>query len=164
MFKNKINKLIEKIEEIKNDITISLIWDFLDWFYSTLFLHFEKNEPRLFLKKWAIFFVNLWKNIWSELNKTRPCVIYSVKKANFWNTVLIIPIKTFKGQKLNDFQVFVKSSKENLLEKDSIIDISWIRQISKKRIFTKKWYLEENIISEVDSKIINIFWIKKENN
>ena len=161
MFKDKINKIIELIEKIKTDITIPLISEFLDWFYELLIFHFNKTEPKLVLKKWDIYFINLWKNIWSELNKTRPCVIYSIKKANFWNTVLVIPLKSYKWKKLNNFQILIKKSKKSLLEKDSFLDLSWIRQISKKRILTKKWYLEKDILIEIDSKILNIFWIKK---
>ncbi len=161
MFKNKIIKITELIEKIKTDITVPLISEFLDWFYDVLNIHFNKKEPQLLLKKWNIYFVNLWKNIWSELNKTRPCVIYSIKKANFWNTVLIIPLKSYKWKKLNNFQIFLEKSEQTLLKEDSILDISWIRQISKKRILTKKWYLWKNIIDEIDFKILDIFGIKK---
>jgi len=124
-------------------------------------IHFNKESPNLKLSKWRICFVNLWQNIWSELNKQRPCIIYSVKNANFWNTVIIFPLKSYKWRKINDFQIFIKASSINLLKKDSIIDISWIRQIDKKRILTKKWLIEKEIILKIDEKIITIFWIKK---
>ena len=161
MFKGKINKITELIWKIRTDITIPLISEFLDWFYEVLNLHFFKKEPKLYFKKWDIYFVNLWKNIWSELNKTRPCVIYSVKKANFWNTVIIIPLKSFKWKKLNTFQIFVEKNNNTLLEKNSIIDVSWIKQVSKKRVLNKRWFLNKDIIEEIDFKILKIFGIKK---
>ena len=158
--KRKLYKLESLIEKIKNDITLPILSDFLDWFYEKLNLHFNKSTPKLIPKKWDIYFVNLWQNIWSELNKTRPCIIWSVKKANFWNTVIIIPLKSFKGQKLNDFQVLIKKSKINWLEKDSIIDFSSIRQISKKRLLNKIWKLDKFDLEKLDKWLNNLFWLK----
>ncbi len=108
-----------------------------------------------------MYFVNLWKNIWSELNKTRPCLVYSIKNANFWNTVVILPFKSFKWSKITNFQIEVDKSNENYLEKKSIVDITSIRQISKKRFLTKKWKLEKKYINDIDEKILSLFWIKK---
>jgi mRNA-degrading endonuclease toxin of MazEF toxin-antitoxin module len=162
MIKSKISILVSKIENIKNDITIPLISWFLDWFIETIELHFIKKSPNLIFKKWDIYFVNLWKNIWSELNKTRPCIVYSIKKANFWDTIIIIPIKSLKWKKIkNDFNIIITPSKENNLQKNSFCDISWLKQISKKRILNKIWNLEKLYLTEIDTKTSNIFWIKK---
>ena len=162
MIKSKLSKIQDFLEKIKNDITIPLISDFLDWFLEKLEIHFNKKTPSLKYKKWDIYFVNLWQNIGSELNKTRPCVIFSDKKANFWNTVIIIPLKSYKKwKKINNFQYFIKKSTKNSLKKDSIIDISSIRQVDKKRILTKKWFIEKKDIYEIDEILIKIFWIKK---
>jgi len=160
MFENKINKISNLIWKIKTDITIPLISEFLDWFYKKLDLHFIKNELKHPFKKGDLIFVSLWKNIWSELNKRRPCLVYSVKKANFWNTIVIIPIKSFNW-KINDFNVIIEPNNENNLIKKSIVDLSSIRQISKKRINKKFWVINNEILKNIDEKIINFFWIKK---
>lgn len=164
MIRTKLNRLQNKLEEIKNSFTTPIISDYLDWFVELVDLHFCKEVNSSFFNKWDIYFVNLWKNIWSELNKTRPCIIYSKKFANFWDSVLIIPIKSYKDkQLLKDFHVFIVPTTDNKLTKDSYCDLSSIRQVSKKRINKKVWTLSENIIKEMDSKILKIFWIKKIN-
>jgi len=160
MIKKHLNKIEDFLVRIIDDINSPVILDLLDWFYDKLEIHFKKRTPDLKLKKWDIYFVNLWRNIWSELNKTRPCIVYSIKKANFWETALVIPLKSYKWKILNDFQVLIKQTDYNKLIKDSLVDISWIKQVSKKRILDKKWNLEIVYLKQIDKKILNIFWIK----
>ena len=162
MFKNKINKIIELIWKIKTDITVPLISEFLDWFYDILNIHFNKNEPNLKYQKWEIYFVNLWKNIWSELNKTRPCIIYSKRSYNNKSWVIIIPLKSAKNKKIIEkFQIKVQKNNINNLRKDSIIDIFYIRNISTKRINKFIWKLNKEELLKIDELISKMFWIKK---
>ena len=157
----KINKLQNLINKIKNDITIPILSDFLDWFYNKLNFHFNRKRPDLKLSKWNIYFINLWQNIWSELNKSRPCIVYSRSLFNRWNTVTIIPIKSYNGKKFRrNINIFIKASDENCLDEDSMIDISWIRQIDKKRLWMYIWNLEYEYILKIDKKILKYFWIK----
>jgi len=52
--------------------------------------------------------------------------------------VIVIPLKSYKAtKKINDFQMIIKSTPQNGLLKDSIVDISAIRQVSKKRFLNK---------------------------
>ena len=162
MYKTKLNRINNLIERVKNDINLPIISDFLEWFFEKLDIHFNKNISNLKLNKWDIVFVKLWKNIWSELNKTRPCLVYSNKLSNFWNTVIIVPLKSYKWKININFNIFIKSSENTSLNKDSIVDISSIRQISKKRIFKRIWKLDKKYLNEIDSKIIKIFSIKKD--
>lgn len=69
MYKNKLNKIWNLIDKIKNEINLPIISEFLEWFYEKINIHFNKKTPNLKLNKWDIYFVNLWKNIWSELDK-----------------------------------------------------------------------------------------------
>jgi len=161
MLKTKLNKIGNLIDKIKSDLSAPVLSEFLEWFYEKLDINFNKKTPDLKFKKWDIYFVNLWKNIWSELNKTRPCIVYSSKKANFWNTVVIIPLKLFKWKINNNFNLLLAKSKEFWLEKDSIADLVWIRQISKKRINKRIWRIWKISLNDIDNKILNIFWIKK---
>jgi len=155
----KINRLKNLVESLKSDINNEFISHFLRWFYEKINIHFNKKIPNLKLNKWDIYYVELWQNIWSELNKTRPCLVSSIKSANFWNTIIIIPLKSFKWKNINNFQLFLKATENNNLNEDSIIDFSWIRQISKNRLLDKIWKIEN--FSEIDDKIKFIFWIKK---
>jgi len=78
MWKNKLNKIWNLIDKIKNDINLPIISDFLEWFYEIIEINFNKKIPSLKLNKWDIYFVKLWQNIWSELNKNRPCIVIRV--------------------------------------------------------------------------------------
>ncbi|MDD2870748.1 MAG: type II toxin-antitoxin system PemK/MazF family toxin [Candidatus Gracilibacteria bacterium] len=162
MYKTKLNRINNLIERVKNDINLPIISDFLEWFFEKLDIHFNKNISNLKLNKGDIVFVKLGKNIGSELNKTRPCLVYSNKLSNFGNTVIIVPLKSYKGKININFNIFIKSSENTSLNKDSIVDISSIRQISKKRIFKRIGKLDKKYLNEIDSKIIKIFSIKKD--
>lgn len=43
MYKTKLNKILNLIEKIKNDITLPIISDFLEWFYEKIDINFNKN-------------------------------------------------------------------------------------------------------------------------
>ena len=161
MYKTKLNRIRNLIEEIKNDINLSIISDFLEWFYEKLDLNFNWTTPKLKFKKWELYFVNLWKNIWSELNKTRPCIIYSKKSFNNVNSVIIIPLKSNKWKNLiNKFHIEIFKSSENKLQKYSICDIFHIKNISTKRLKWKIWILEDKYLNEIDKKVSLMFDIK----
>lgn len=161
MYKTKLNKLQNLIESIKSDINLPIISDFLEWFLEKLNINFNKNTPDLKLNKWDIYFVNLWKNIWWELNKIRPCIIYSGMIYNNWSTALVIPLKSYKWKINKSFNTFINHSSINLLKMDSITDLCWLKQISKKRIKWFIWNLEQKHIEKIDSKISKILNIKK---
>ena len=161
MYKTKLNKIQNFIEKIKNDITLPIISEFLEWFLEKLNIHFNKETPKIKFNKWELYFVNLWKNIWSELNKTRPCIIYSKKSFNNINSIIIIPLKSYKGKDLiNKFHIKVLKSLDNSLKKDSICDIFHIKNISTKRLKWKIWVLEKKYLDEIDEKVIKMFNIK----
>lgn len=162
MPKKLLNKLENLVNEVKTDINYEIISNFLSWFYEKINIHFNKKIPEKFIpKRWEIYYVNLWINIWSELNKIRPCIIYSQRRFNDWNNIIVIPIKSYKG-KLNNFtNVKINPSKLNNLSKISIAVIPNIRDISKKRIKDRIWTIEENYLESIDKKIIRFLGIKK---
>ncbi|MBT3726638.1 hypothetical protein HOG21_02845 [bacterium] len=45
MYKNKLNKILNLIEQIKTDINLSIISDFLEWFHEKIKLNFIKKTP-----------------------------------------------------------------------------------------------------------------------
>ena len=161
MYKKKLNSILNLIEEIKSDLNLNIISEFLDWFYQKLELHFNINTKKSKYNKWEIYFINLWKNIWSELNKTRPCIIYSDYFYNSWNTVTIIPLKSYKWRKNKNVNIFIKPTELNNLNRNVIVDISWISQKSKKRIKWYIWKLDKNDIDRVNVKLIKYLWLKK---
>ena len=161
MYKTKLNRINNLIERVKNDINLPIIYDFLEWFLEKLDIHFNKNTPDLKLNKWDIYFVNLGKNIWWELNKIRPCIIYSWYIFNNWNTALIIPLKSYKWKINNNFNTFINHSTINQLKMDSISDLCWLKQISKKRIKWFIWKLEIDQLNKIDKKLCKVLEIKK---
>ena len=155
----KFNKLVEKFT--KQDALIAVVSDFLDWFIRKLEIHFLKKLKYNFVpKKWDIFYVDLWKNVGAELNKIRPCIIYSNRKFNAWWTVIIIPLRSYKWKNKN---FFVKIDPNNLnnLENVSLVDILSIRQVDKKRLLNRIWQLDNKSLKDIDNIVIKIFWIKK---
>ncbi len=157
MYKTKLNKIWNLIENIKNDINMPIISDFLEWFYEKMNIHFNKKTPSLNLSKGDIFFVNLWKNIWSELNKNRPCLVISKWLFNSLNTIIIIPLKSYKWKINKSTQVLINN---DLLKSKSIIDCLAIRQIDKKRINNYVWKIDSDDLLKVEKRILKIFWIK----
>jgi mRNA-degrading endonuclease toxin of MazEF toxin-antitoxin module len=158
--KNKVEKINVFLEKIKNDINESLIWDFLDWFYEKLNLHFITENNDFYVQKWDIFYVNFWKNIGNELNKIRPALVYSKKFFNKGWTIIVIPLKSYKWLFRKDIYLFVEKSEMNQLKKDSIVDMSGIRQISKKRLKWYIWKMNQNELEKIDKRMKSIFWIK----
>ncbi len=162
MYKNKLEKIWELIKLIKNDINLPVISDFLEWFYKKIKIHFEEyNREKLTPKKWETYLVDLWQNIWSELNKIRPCIVYSNYYVNWWNNIIIIPIKTYKTKLNKNIQVLIEKDNLNKLEVKSIASLFSIREISKKRIIRRIWILDKRILKIIDNKISKIFEIKQ---
>lgn len=157
MWKNKLNKIWNLIEILKNDINMPIISDFLEWFYEKIELNFTRKNPISKINKWDIFFVKLWKNIWSELNKNRPCLVITDYFYNSWNTIVIIPLKSYKWKQNKNTQVLLKF---NLLKSSSLVDILSIRQIDKKRLNNYVWHISFNDLTKIERKISKIFWIK----
>ena len=79
----KLNRLKNLVEKIKNDVTIPILVDFLDWFSLKIKTYFSGSNKK-FPKEWEIWYVRLWYNIWSEQNWeviwwfSRPCLILKV--------------------------------------------------------------------------------------
>jgi mRNA-degrading endonuclease toxin of MazEF toxin-antitoxin module len=121
-------------------------------------LHFKKKTPNFIFNKWDIYFVNLWKNIWSELNKNRPCLIISEKKFNAWNTIVIIPLKSYKWKINKKYQIMVNL--DFLKKKKSIIDILSLRQVDKKRINSFIWKINKTDLNNIEYMIVKVFWPK----
>jgi mRNA-degrading endonuclease toxin of MazEF toxin-antitoxin module len=138
-----------------------LISDFLEWFYEKLELNFNKKYSHFIPNKWEIYFVNLWTNIWSELNKNRPCIVYSNYFFNSWDNIVILPLKGYKWKTNKSLNIFLSSSKVEWLYKDSIVDLMWIRQISKKRMWKLIWKLKQEKLISIDKKLLKVLNIKK---
>lgn len=126
-----------------------------NWFKEKLWLHKDIKSQKNIFKQWEIYYVNFWINIWSEFNLTRPALIFEKSKLSFWRkNVIVIPITSYKMEKkYNKYDIKISKSELNWLKNDSIIKLLHIKDISKSRVKTKIWILEENYFSDV----VNIF-------
>ena len=154
----EFNKIVEKF--LQNEIYLPIISDFLEWFKRKLELFFYKTDKKIIPKKWEIFYINLWQNVWSELNKIRPCIVYSKRKFNAWWTMIVIPLRSYKWKnKKNFLKIF--PSEENCLEKISLADVFAIKQVDKRRILNRVWKLENKYLEKIDNILLKILDIKK---
>ncbi len=135
--------------------------DFLVWYHKKLEINYYFNKyTKVKFKQFDIYMINLWQNIWWEINKIRPClVIWKTNKFLNSNTILIIPFTDLynkKGveKKISKEDLIIKSSNINWLKKDSILKIRKIKEVSKKRVLYKLWKLENNY------RNILLDWIK----
>ena len=156
-----LNIYINKIYTVANS---EFITNILNRYKDLLYIHFEWQIDKRYYKKWDIVWVNLWYNVWTELNKKRPCVVYSWKNHNQTDNIVIIPIKTYKWKLIDNFQIYINHDDQNNLKNDSLINILSIRSISKKRISQRFGKLSNNDISNLDKKIMYIFEINKNKN
>lgn len=160
MYKAKIDNLLNLINKIKNDINLPIISEFLEWFYEKINIHFSKKTPNLVVNIWDIYEVELWINIWSELNKKRPCVAISQWVFNRWNTAIFIPLKSIK-RNTRLWNISFKINQEwTWLLKNSYISLFNIKEISKKRIWEKIGKLNNKDILNIKNWLKIIFNIK----
>jgi len=169
MFYIYLHKNMKTIETQINIIqeTIKKIWkqfhkevvDILFWFNTFLNYHFFYWENRLFVNQWDIYEVNLWRNVWSELNKKRPCVVISSDPFNSGNTIVVAPIKSIKNYSKNwVISVFIDIDWTNL-EKESFVSISNIREVSKRRLVKKIWKIKKEDMVKVKKSLSVYFRI-----
>ena len=159
MYKKYLNNINDYINTIVDDSNESDIPNFLKWFKNKLLIHFKRKTPvNLFPNKWDIYYVNLWMNIWSEINKERPCIIYSIRKLNKWNNIVVIPIKWFYDKIDNKYQILLNPDTINNLWKKSLANLMSIREVSKKRLKWKIWIIDNTKLKQIDEKMKIILW------
>jgi len=129
------------------------------WFEKKLKIHLEKEINIDFrYKKWEIWYIDFWINIWNEFNKIRPAVILLNKKYSKGNNIIVAPISSFwENKKIINTNIIIE---ETFLKQKSIIKLNHLKDISKKRLIKKLWRVNNDILSEIDSKLKNIFDIR----
>jgi len=152
-----IKETILKVEDNFHKEIIEILY----WFNSFLWYQFFHNENKNQIKQWDIYEINLWRNIWSELNKKRPCVVVSANWFNQGKTVVVVPLKSVKTYSKNwIITIFIDKEWTNL-DKESFVSISNIREISKKRIWRKIGKVSKKDMLKVVKSLSIFLWIKK---
>jgi len=167
MYKTKLNKIQNIIEKIKNDITLPIISNFLEWFFEKLDISFNKqNIYKWKISQYSIFIAHLWQNIWSEISKKRPVLILSSTwYSSVWNDILITWITDlyddyWNKKKIYAFDIVISNYKKYWLKKESIIRLSSIKQIDKKRLIYRMWKLDRKFEKDIKEKFLNLFKFK----
>jgi len=197
----KKDYLIELLDKFKVNILnfYNSFWYFFDdlwekkhnyenhqnWFLDKMKMNLDfskKNNKNDFFKKYSIYEVDFWMNIWEEMNWKRPALFLKKTNKTYWDLLLVLPIvNAFDSEKniiLNkwEFSVLVSSELWKLPKwffKDSFILVNQIKSISKSRVSKWKykykylWKLDvendfdKRIILEIEKKIEKLFWILK---
>lgn len=161
-----INKLINKLNiiilNVDNEVNSEKIYSLLTWFSIKINFHFTKKQSNIIPNIWDIYDIELWENIWSELNKKRPCIIISKPIFNKWNTVIIIPIKSIKKDTRLWKLTFEINTENSWLKQRSYTSPINIREVSKKRLLQKIWKLNKGDILKLKTTLGDLFDIKKE--
>lgn len=151
-----IKRFCKNIEKFKDYIFFEKN---IRWFTSKIKINLYWDDEKTF-NKFDVVRVNLWYNIWSELNKERFWVVVSPDFSNwkFSKTVIILPIKNFdKDKKYPNKSAFIILKKEDysFLHKDCLIDFLQIRTVSKKRILNLEWKIKD--VEFLEKRIKKLF-------
>jgi mRNA interferase MazF len=106
------------------------------------------------MQRGDIYIADLDPTVGSEIRKTRPVVIFQNNYANkVAQTVTVLPISSAK-YKGRVFEVELKKNIYVQLRKDSKIILHHIRSIDKSRISKKIGHISEDVIKEVEKKLM----------
>jgi mRNA-degrading endonuclease toxin of MazEF toxin-antitoxin module len=165
------NKLLSKDYELNlkskfiENITKKSSWleNNINWFINKLKISSNINEKKnIIFYKWSIYYIDFWINIWSEINWTRPALIYKNWYFTQWKDIIVIPFTSLEDEKLIDkFDIIIKKWSDNNLDNDSVLKIRQLKVISKKRLGEFKWFMnnKENRF-KINKKVIKMLWLK----
>jgi mRNA interferase MazF len=110
--------------------------------------------PNLQIKRGDIYFANLDPVLGHETGKTRPVLVIQNNIGNKYSPTTIVSIITEYSEKKASYPICVAIKKDKGLKKDSIVNLSQIRTIDKKRLITPKLSnLSKNIMNQIDEAI-----------
>ena len=129
-----------------------------NWFEQKILINDKDLKSNSFHKKWEIWYVDFWINIWSEFNNKRPAIIISNKSFSWWWNIIVVPItKLLDSKNILNTDIIIEDKNLNY---KSIIKLNNIRDISKKRLVRKLWRLSDEILKNIDLKLKAIFDIR----
>ena len=110
--------------------------------------------PNLQIKRGDIYFANLDPVLGRETGKTRPVLVIQNDIGNKYSPTTIVSIITEYSEKKASYPICVAVKKGRGLKKDSIVNLSQIRTIDKKRLIAPKLSnLSKNIMNQIDKAI-----------
>ena len=110
--------------------------------------------PILQIKRGDIYYANLDPVLGSETGKTRPVLVIQNDIGNKYSPTTIVSIITEYSEKKASYPICVAIKKWKGLKKDSIVNLSQIRTIDKKRLITPKLItISKDILNQIDEAI-----------
>ena len=106
------------------------------------------------VKRGDIHYANPDPVVGRETGKTRPVLVIQNDIGNMYSPTTIVAIITEYSEKKASYPICVAIKKGNGLKKDSIVNLSQIRTIDKKRLITPKLAtLSEDSMKKVDDAL-----------
>jgi len=112
------------------------------------------------MKQGSVWQVNLDPAIGSEIKKSRPCLILNSDQIGKLALKTVAPITDFKEYySLVPWMVTVEPTKENGLNKRSVIDLFQVRSISQQRLSHKIGKVQNDILVKCRQSLDIVFKI-----
>ena len=116
----------------------------------------------LIIKRGDVYYANLDPVTGHETGKTRPVVVIQNDIGNMYSPTTIVAIITEYSEKKASYPICIVLKKGKGLKKDSIVNLSQIRTIDKKRLITQKvTKLSSNIMKQVDKAVMYSLGLNK---
>ena len=108
------------------------------------------------IKRGDVYYADLDPVKGHETGKARPVVVIQNDIGNMYSPTTIVAIITEYSEKKASYPICVAVKKGKGLRKDSIVNLSQIRTIDKKRLKAPRiTKLSDNIIKKVDEAIVS---------
>ena len=108
------------------------------------------------IKRGDVYYADLDPVKGHETGKTRPVVVIQNDIGNMYSPTTIVAIITGYSEKKASYPICVTIKKGKGLRKDSIVNLSQIRTIDKKRLKTPRiTKLSDKVIKNVDEAILS---------
>lgn len=108
------------------------------------------------IKRGDIYYANLDPVVGSETGKTRPVLVIQNDIGNIYSPTTIVAVLTEYSEKKTSYPICVVIKKDQGLKKDSIVNLSQIRTIDKRRLITpKQATLTDDLMKKVDQALKN---------
>jgi mRNA interferase MazF len=108
------------------------------------------------IKRGDVYYADLDPVKKYETGKTRPVVVIQNDIGNMYSPTTIVAIITEYSEKKASYPICVTIKKGKGLRKDSIVNLSQIRTIDKKRLIAPRiTKLSDNVIKKVDEAIMS---------
>ncbi len=108
------------------------------------------------VKRGDIHYANLDPVVGRETGKTRPVLVIQNDIGNMYSPTTIVAVITEYSEKKASYPICVGVKKGNGLKKDSVVNLSQIRTIDKKRLITPKLgILPKDSMKKVDDALKN---------